>query len=132
MTTLVVAMSTLDIVIIVVVIFIGLLAAGGWAAATRRAKSRELKLLEDLHVAEQELAKARAMDKGWDRALLESAARDAAAARFGSEPVGALHLVQVIDRPGTDADQAVFLVRTADGDEHWITLGRTGGVWGPA
>jgi hypothetical protein len=26
----------------------------------------------------------------------------------------------------------VFHVQTADGDEHRITLGRTGGVWGPA
>lgn len=132
MTTLVIAMSTLDIVIIVVVVLIGLLAAGGWMAATRRANAREHKLLEELHVAEQELAKAHAMDKGWDRALLESAARDAAVTRFGSEPVGALQLVQVIDRPGTDADQAVFRVQTPDGDEHRITLGRTGGVWGPA
>jgi hypothetical protein len=43
-----------------------------------------------------------------------------------------MQLVQVIDRPGTDADQAVFRVETADGDEHRITLGRTGGVWGAA
>jgi type II secretory pathway pseudopilin PulG len=132
MTTLVVATSTLDIVIVVVVVLIGLLAAGGWAAGTRRSRAREHKLLGELHVAEQELARARATDKGWDRALLERAARDAVAARFGSEPVDALQLVQVIDRPGTDADQAVFRVQTADGGEHRITLGRTGGVWGPA
>ena len=131
MTTLL-AVSTLEIVIVVVAAVIGLLAAGGWVAATRRARRREPQLLEELHVAEQELAKAHAMDKGWDRALLESAARDAVAARFGAEPVNALQLVQVIDRPGTDADQAVFRVQTADGDEHRITLGRTDGVWGPA
>jgi Tfp pilus assembly protein FimT len=131
MTTLL-AVSTIDIVIVVVAAIIGLLAAGGWMAATRRSHAREHKLLEELHVAEQELARAHAMDKGWDRALLESAARDAVVARFGSEPVNAMQLVQVIDRPGTDADQAVFRVQTADGDEHRITLGRTGGVWGPA
>jgi hypothetical protein len=127
-----VAVSTLDIVIVVVAAIIGLLATGGWMAATRRARAGEHKLLEELHVAEQELARAHAMDKGWDRALLESAARDAVAARFGPEPVDGLQLVQVIDRPGTDADQAVFRVQTSDGDEHRITLGRTGGVWGPA
>ena len=127
-----VAVSTLDIVIVVVAAIIGLLATGGWMAATRHARAGEHKLLEELHVAEQELARAHAMDKGWDRALLESAARDAVAARFGPEPVDALQLVQVIDRPGTDADQAVFRVQTSDGDEHRITLGRTGGVWGPA
>ena len=127
-----VAVATLDIVIVVIAALIALLAAGGWLAATRRASARERKLLEELRVAEQELARAHAMDKGWDRALLESAAREAVAERFGSEPVDALHLVQVIDRPGTDADQAVFRVRTADGDEHRVTLGRTGGVWEPA
>jgi hypothetical protein len=131
MTTLV-AVSTIDIVIVVVAGIIGLVAAGGWMAATRRTRAGEHKLLEELHVAEQELARAHAMDKGWDRALLESAAHDAVVARFGSEPVDALQLVQVIDRPGTDADQAVFRVHTADGGEHRITLGRTGGVWGPA
>ena len=127
-----VAVSTIDIVIVVVAALIGLLAAGGWMAATKRAHARERKLLDELRVAEQELARAHAMDKGWDRALLESAARDAVAARFGSEPVDAMQLVQVIDRPGPDADQAVFRVRTADGDEHRVTLGRTDGVWGPA
>ena len=127
-----VAVSTIDIVIVVIVVLIGLLAAGGWVAATRRTRARERKLLDELRVAEQELARAHAMDKGWDRALLESAAREAVAERFGSEPVDAMQLVQVIDRPGTDADQAVFRVRTADGDEHRVTLGRTDGVWGPA
>ncbi|MEA2127376.1 MAG: hypothetical protein QOJ85_267 [Solirubrobacteraceae bacterium] len=127
-----VAASALDIVLVVVAALIFLLAAGGWVAASRRARARERTLLEDLREAEQALARAHATDKGWDRALLEDAARAAAAERFGAEPVNALHLVQVIDRPGTDADQAVFHVQTADGDEHRITLGRTGGVWGPA
>jgi Tfp pilus assembly protein FimT len=126
------AVSTLDVVIVVVAALIFLLAAGGWVAASRRTRARDRTLLEELHEAELALAKARATDKGWDRALLEDAARAAAAERFGAEPVNALHLVQVIDRPGTDADQAVFRVQTADGDEHRITLGRTGGVWGPA
>jgi hypothetical protein len=127
-----VAVSTLDIILVVVVALIFLLAAGGWVAASRRARARDSELFEELHEAEQALARARATDKGWDRALLEDAARAAAAERFGAEPVNALHLVQVIDRPGTDADQAVFRVQTADGDEHRITLGRTGGVWRPA
>jgi len=126
------AASTVGIIFIVLGVVIFLLAAGGWVAATRRTRAAEPKLLEDLHEVEQALARARALDKGWDRDLLESAAREAVAQRFGGEPVSALDLVQVIDRPGTDADQAVFRVQTADGDEHRITLGRTDGVWGPA
>ena len=126
------AVSALGIVLIVFAALVVVLMAGGWVAANRRAQARERKLLEELHEVEEALAKAHAMDKGWDRELLEAAARDAAAARFGPRPVDALQLVQVIDRPGTDADQAVFRVQTADGDEHRITLGRTGGEWGPA
>jgi Flp pilus assembly protein TadB len=127
-----IAVSTLDIVLVVIAALVVVLTAGGWVAATRRARARERKLLEELHEAEQALAKAHALDKGWDRELLETAARDAAAARFGAQPVNDLQLVQVVDRPGTDADQAVFRVQTADGDEHRITLGRSGGEWGPA
>src|SRR5918998_1174019 len=112
-----VAASTLGIVLVVFAVLVIVLAAGGWVAATRRARARERKLLEELRHAEEALARAHALDKGWDRALLESAARDAVAQRFGTQPVNALQLVQVIDRPGTDADQAVFRVQTADGDE---------------
>jgi type II secretory pathway pseudopilin PulG len=126
------AISTVDVVLLVLLIIVGALAAGGWTAATRRARAGERKFLEQLQAAERELAKAHAGDKGWDRTLLDAAARAAAAERFGATPINGMQLVQVIDRPGTDADQAVFRVETADGDEHRITLGRSGGVWGPA
>lgn len=126
------AISTVDIVLLVLLILVGALAAGGWTAATRRARAGERKFLEQLQAAERELAKAHASDKGWDRTLLDAAARTVAAERFGATPINGMQLVQVVDRPGTDADQAVFRVETADGDEHHITLGRTGGVWGAA
>lgn len=126
-----IAVSTLGIVLIVIAVVILLLVAGGYAAATRRAKSDEGALHRELAQAERELAQAHANDKGWDPALLASAARAAATERFGDATVGEALLVQVIDRPGTDADQAVFVIRTADGGEHRMTLGRAGGVWGP-
>ncbi len=56
----------------------------------------------------------------------------AAAERFGDGVVGTPQLVQVLDRPGVEADQAVFRVESTDGREHRITLGRTSGEWGPA
>jgi hypothetical protein len=127
-----IAVSTLGIVLIVLAVLIALLVAGGYAAATRRAKSREGALHRELDKAERELAQAHANDKGWDPALLAAAAQVAATERFGDATVGDPLLVQVIDRPGTDADQAVFLVKTADGGEHRMTLGRAGGAWGPA
>ena len=122
-------MSTVAIVLIVLLVLVVLLAAGGYAAMSRRTRDRDHELLEQLGRAERELAAAHAADKGWDPATLDAAAR-AAAERFGSQ-VEALQLIQVIDKPGTDADQAVFRVQTADG-EHSLTLGRTGGVWGAA
>ena len=126
------AISTLGIVLIVLAFVLILLAAGGYVAATRRADDTEGALHDEVARAERELAKAHAGDKGWDPAVLADAAREAAVARFGDATVGEPQLVQVVDRPGTDADQAVFRVQTADGDEHRITLGRTAGVWRPA
>jgi type II secretory pathway pseudopilin PulG len=120
--------STVAVVLIVLLVLVALLAAGGYAAMSRRTRGRDHELLEQLGRAERELAAAHAADKGWDPATLDAAARAAAAERFGSQ-VEALQLVQVIDKPGTDADQAVFRVQTADG-EHALTLGRSGGVWG--
>jgi len=127
-----IAVSTLGIVLLVLLALIVFLVAGGYIAATRRARQREVALRRELEQAEQAFAQARALDKGWDRDILADAARDAAAARFGDAAVGVPLLVQVLDRPGTDADQAIFHIKTADGTEHRMTLGRSGGVWGPA
>lgn len=127
-----IAVSTLGIVLLVIAVLVLVLVAGGYVAATRRARSSEGALHRELDNAERELAKAHASDKGWDPAVLASAAREAATQRFGEAVVDDPLLVQVIDRPGTDADQAVFLIRTADGAEQRMTLGRAGGVWGPA
>ncbi|MDQ3722947.1 MAG: hypothetical protein M3376_07750, partial [Actinomycetota bacterium] len=94
--------------------------------------AREAALQRELAQAEDALAQAHALDKGWERSTLDAAARAAAAERFGDGVVGTPQLVQVIDRPGVDADQAVFRVESTDGREHRITLGRSSGEWGPA
>lgn len=127
-----IAISTLGVILLVVLAVILLLAGGGYVAMTRRTRERESALQRELAHAEDALAEAHALDKGWDRNTLEAAARAAAAERFGEAIVGTPQLVQVIDRPGVDADQAVFRVESPDGREHRITLGRTGGEWGPA
>ena len=126
------AVSTLGIVLLVLAVVIVLLAIGGYTAMTRRMRAREGGLQRELKQAERALAQAHALDKGWDRATLEAAARAVVAERFGDSARGELQLVQVIDRPGVDADQAVFRYAAPDGQEHRITLGRSGGVWGPA
>jgi hypothetical protein len=128
----VLAVSTLGIVLLVVLVLFFVLAGGGYMAMARRIQAREAQLRRALARAEDALAQAHALDKGWDRVRLEAAARVAAAERFGDSAVGTIQLVQVLDRPGVEADQAVFRVESADGREHHITLGRTGGEWGPA
>ncbi len=127
-----IAISTLGLVLLILLVVVLILAGGGYMAMTRRTGAREAALRRELAQAEDALAQAHALDKGWDRATLEAAARAAAAERFGDDVVGTPQLVQVIDHPGVDADQAVFRVESTDGREHRITLGRGGGEWGPA
>jgi hypothetical protein len=124
-------MSVLLVVLLIVLVLVLALGIGGYVAMGRRTREGEGELVASLQRAERELAQAHATDKGWERGTLEAAARAAATERLGGTEILALQLVQVIDKPGTDADQAVFRVDT-DSGEHVITLGRTGGVWGAA
>ncbi|MCW2995786.1 MAG: hypothetical protein JWQ18_3281 [Conexibacter sp.] len=114
----------LGIVVGVIVVLAVLLFAGGLYASGRRRDKLAGSLKARIEAADAELAVARAEDKGWERATIEAAARAAAGA-----DVRTLHLVQVVDKPGTDADQAVFRVVGADGAESTVTLGRRDGVW---
>ncbi len=124
-------MSTLAVIIIVVVVVMILLAIGGAIATARRTAASEGDLRRQLREADEALAVAHAEDKGWERGNLEQAARAAFAATYGDDEVQELHLVQVIDRPGTDSDQAVFRAIT-DRGERTIVLGRHDGAWVPA
>ena len=104
-------MEPLAIVLIVIAVLVLLLFAGGYVANARR---RE---------ADRHLAAAHAEDKGWERGTLEEAARRAFAERHGVQPRD-LKLIQVVNRPGVDEDEAVF---AGDGQE--LVLGRRGGEW---
>jgi hypothetical protein len=119
--------STLAVVLIVVAGLIALLVIGGLIASNRRRRADETALRAELQAANEALAQAHAQDKGWDRAALEQAVREAFARRSGAE-VRDLHLVQVVDRPGTEEDQAVFRVVTDHGAEY-VHLHRRGDRW---
>ena len=114
----------LGIVVGVIAVLAVLLFAGGLYASGRRRDKMAGSLRERIEAADAALADARAQDKGWERATIEAACRAAA----GGE-VRELQLVQVVDQPGTDADQAIFRVVGADGAERTITLGRRDGAW---
>jgi hypothetical protein len=104
------------------------LAVGGAYARRRQLESSRGRF--DVHLAQvnEDLAAAHAEDRGWARDGLESAARAAyASERDGAEP-DELTLVQIVDRPGTDDDKAVFRVTSGGRDER-LTLGRQGGDW---
>jgi type II secretory pathway pseudopilin PulG len=124
------AITTFEIVLLVVIVLIAVMVTGGYIASNRRAAARERKLLDQLQTADSALAQAHAEDKGWDRALLEAAARDAVTERFAGAQVRAMHLVQVVDRPGIEEDEAVFRVVT-DGGEQDVRLGRREDGWAP-
>ena len=117
--------SALAIVLIVFAVVVVLLFVGGYVANARRREAEHAALLARAREADRHLADAHAQDKGWERVVLEQAAREAYVARHGREPER-LTLVQVVDRPGVDEDEAVF---DADGDA--FVMGRQGGEWGP-
>jgi hypothetical protein len=114
----------LAIVLGVFVALVIILALGGAYARRRQLERTQGRFDTNLAQVNQDLAAAHAADRGWAREGLEAAARAAYAAhRDGAEP-SELTLVQIIDRPGTDEDKAVFAI----GDER-LTLGRANGDW---
>ena len=123
-------MSAIAIIVIIVAALLVLLIVGGLVANARRARRGEGEFHVALLEADRALARARAEDRGWERAALEAAARAAFAARSPAE-VRELQLIQVVDRPGTEEDQALFRVVTDAGSEE-ILLVRNQEAWGAA
>ena len=116
-------MDAIGIVLLVVAGLLLLLFIGGYAANARRRRAERARLTALAAQADQHLAAAHAEDKGWERRGLEQAARQVFLDRAGHPP-SELTLVQVVDRPGTDEDEAVF---EADGER--LVLGRRGDAW---
>ncbi len=109
--------------LIIVIVVLLLLAIGGAFARSRQLKRTRPAFEASLEHVNRDLAAAAAEDRGWDRDTLESAARRIYAEQRGTEPPE-LVLVEVLDRPGTDEDQAIFRC----GDAR-LTLGRRDGEW---
>jgi hypothetical protein len=117
--------------IIVLGVFVALvivLAVGGAYGRRRQLERTRGRFDTNLAQVNEDLAAAHAEDRGWAREGLEAAARTAyASQRDGAEPTE-LMLVQIVDRPGTEDDKAVFHVSSGGRDEQ-LTLGRQGGEW---
>jgi hypothetical protein len=115
----------IEVILGIVFLVLALLAAGGVLARRRQLAATEGRFDANLAQVNNDLAAAHADDRGWERSGLDAAARAAwAEARPGTEP-GELTLVQIVDRPGTDDDKAVF--RSTAGAR--LTLGRRDGAW---
>jgi hypothetical protein len=113
----------LAIVIGVFVALVIILALGGIYGRRRQLAATRDRFEVNLAQVNRDLAAAHAQDRGWAREGLEAAARAAYTEQRGAEP-SELTLVQIVDRPGTDEDKAVFAI----GAER-LTLGRAGGDW---
>jgi hypothetical protein len=111
------------VVVLAIVFFIG-----GYIAVSRRRRALDAGFHVQLEEANAALAAARAEDRGWEWSNLEAAARAAHGRAHQGAEIRELHLIQVIDRPGTEEDQARFRVVDAHG-AHEIVLGRRGDDW---
>ena len=113
--------------LIIVLVVLTILAIGGMIARAMFQKRTEAAFRERLEQANHDLAEAAAADRGWDRETLEGATRRVYAEQRGAEPTQLL-LVEVLDRPGTEDDFAVFHVE-GEGRRETLTLGRRDGEW---
>jgi hypothetical protein len=121
-------MSALAIVLIVVGVLLVVLFAFGYAAARRRDAGQDF--AADVAAADRALEQARAEDRGWNRQLLDEAARRALGSERPAFDWDSLELVLVDDRPGIEEDRAhlmamgpedhVRIVLARDSDGSWV------------
>jgi len=119
--------TALEIIILVIVVLVAVLIVGGYVITGRRQRADDAAASTELEAANEALALARASDKGWERSLLETAVRAAFAERSEAE-IRDLQLVQVVDKPGTEDDQAVYEARAGEQRQR-VVLGRRDGDW---
>jgi hypothetical protein len=122
-------MSTLAIILIVLGAIVLVAVILGFLGT--RARDRRQAGSWEAHVrsADAALAQAAASDRGWQRELMEEAARDALSESRPGWSYGTLHLVLVDDRPGIDEDRAHFVAVADGGDEARVVLSRQGDRW---
>src|SRR2546421_8814837 len=102
-------MPPVEIVLVALAGLIVLFFLGGLATNRRRERARAGEWEQRLAAADRALEQARASDRGWDRGMMEGAARQALAEhRPGWQPER-LELVLVDDRPGVEEDRAHFM-----------------------
>jgi type II secretory pathway pseudopilin PulG len=121
-------MSAIAIVLIVLGVVIVIVLIGGLVAVRSRARAEAPVFEERVAAADRALEEARAADKGWDRPVLEEAARKAVAEARPGWSIERLHLVLVDDRPGISEDRCQF-VAVGEDEEVRVALARRDQGW---
>ena len=120
-------MSVLAIVLIVIAVLALLLFVGGLVYSRRRLGDPAL--AGHIRRADQALEEARANDRGWDRELLEAAARRTLAEQRPDFGVNQMHLVLVDDRPGVEEDRAHMMAMGDEGEARVVLTRNPEGEW---
>jgi hypothetical protein len=120
-------MSVIVIVLIVVAVIAALFFIGGLIYSRRRLADPALQ--GHIGRADQMLEEARANDRGWDRGLMEEAARRTLAEERPGFGVKQMHLVLVDDRPGVEEDRAHMLAMGDDGEARVVLTRNPEGEW---
>ncbi len=123
-----IAASTLGIVLIIVGVVALLFLIGGLIAVRVRNQRQAGVYEQHVREADNALEQARALDRGWDRAVMEAAAHSALGESKPSFGYEGLHLVLVDDRPGIEEDRAHFVAVGGEGEAR-VILAREGDRW---
>src|SRR5687768_5552768 len=122
-------MSTLAIVLIVIGVIVLIALVLGFLGTRARDRKQAGSWEQHVRSADAALAQAAASDRGWQRELMEEAARAALTQSRPDWTYGGLHLILVDDRPGIEEDRAHFVAVAEDGDEARVVLSRQGDSW---
>jgi hypothetical protein len=124
----VLGISTLGIILIVLGAIVVLFIIGGAVAVAKRSRAQDATFAQHVEAADAALEQARALDKGWQRDIMEEAARAAVAESRPGWTYDDLHLVFVDDRPGVSEDRAHFMAVGPDASAR-VILAREGDRW---
>ena len=121
-------MSVLAIVLIVIGVLVVLFLIGGLAYARRRDRAQAPDFARHVMEADQAFEQARAVDKGWDRAVMEAVVQKALEEQRPGFTFERLELVLVDDRPGIAEDKAHFVAGSGD-EQVRVVLARGQAGW---
>lgn len=123
-------MNGLEISVVIVIAVVAVLFVGGILASNHRDRALDHRFAGDVASADQALTAARASDRGWDRAALETAARLALETERPGIAFSRVDLVLVDDRPGVLADRAHYrALPEGGGDAVTVVLARGETGW---